>query len=142
MRPYYLLQAKKPSESKYPFDYLKLLATVSPEDAARPLSKSGCPMVTPCGDESPRRDSAKIRHAPDCICHSDRGRMARDGRTDDGKTARTHLHRLQETLRVRRQPTAVRTRGKIRRRTGVASLHAAHRRIHGKGGRAHTAFLA
>src|SRR5207245_10410566 len=27
MRPYYLLQVKKPSESKYPFDYLKLLAT-------------------------------------------------------------------------------------------------------------------
>jgi branched-chain amino acid transport system substrate-binding protein len=45
MRPYYLLEVKKPSESKYPFDYLKLLATVSAEDAARPLSKSECPMV-------------------------------------------------------------------------------------------------
>jgi branched-chain amino acid transport system substrate-binding protein len=29
MRPYYLLQVKKPSESRYPFDYLKLLATVA-----------------------------------------------------------------------------------------------------------------
>lgn len=45
MRPYYLLQVKKPSESKYPFDYLKLLATVAPEEAARPLSESECPMV-------------------------------------------------------------------------------------------------
>jgi branched-chain amino acid transport system substrate-binding protein len=45
MRPYYLLQVKKPSESKYPFDYLKLLATVPAEDAARPLSESACPMV-------------------------------------------------------------------------------------------------
>src|SRR5437660_1143662 len=40
MRPYYLLQVKKPSESRYPFDYLKLLATVSAEQAARPLSES------------------------------------------------------------------------------------------------------
>jgi branched-chain amino acid transport system substrate-binding protein len=45
MRPYYLLQVKKPAESKYPFDYLKLLATVPAEEAARPLSKSECPMV-------------------------------------------------------------------------------------------------
>ena len=45
MRPYYLLQVKKPSESRYQFDYLNLLATVSAEDAARPLSKSECPMV-------------------------------------------------------------------------------------------------
>jgi branched-chain amino acid transport system substrate-binding protein len=45
MRPYYLLQVKKPAESKYPFDYLNLLATVPAEDAARPLSKSECPMV-------------------------------------------------------------------------------------------------
>jgi branched-chain amino acid transport system substrate-binding protein len=45
MRPYYLLQVKKPSESRYPFDYLKLLATVPAEEAARPLSESACPMV-------------------------------------------------------------------------------------------------
>jgi branched-chain amino acid transport system substrate-binding protein len=45
MRPYYLLQVKKPSESKYPFDYLKLLATVPAEQAARALSESACPTV-------------------------------------------------------------------------------------------------
>ncbi len=45
MRPYYLLQVKKPSESKYQFDYEKVIATVPAEDAARPLSESACPMV-------------------------------------------------------------------------------------------------
>ena len=45
MRPYDLLQVKKPSESKYPFDYLNLLDTVPAEEAARPLSESACPMV-------------------------------------------------------------------------------------------------
>jgi branched-chain amino acid transport system substrate-binding protein len=45
MRPYYLLQVKAPAESKYPFDYMKLLATVPAEEAARPLSESACPMV-------------------------------------------------------------------------------------------------
>jgi branched-chain amino acid transport system substrate-binding protein len=45
MRPYYLLQVKAPAESKYPFDYMKLLATVPAEEAARPLSESACPTV-------------------------------------------------------------------------------------------------
>ena len=45
MRPYYLMEVKKPEESKGPFDYTKLLATIPPEDAARPLSEGGCPML-------------------------------------------------------------------------------------------------
>jgi len=45
MRPYYLLQVKSPEESKYPFDYMKLLATVPAEEAARPLGESACPTV-------------------------------------------------------------------------------------------------
>jgi len=45
MRPYYLLQVKTPAESKYPFDYMKLLATVPAAEAARPLAESACPMV-------------------------------------------------------------------------------------------------
>jgi branched-chain amino acid transport system substrate-binding protein len=45
MRNYYLLQVKAPSESKYPFDYHKLLATVPPEEAARPLNEGNCPFV-------------------------------------------------------------------------------------------------
>jgi len=36
---------KTPLESKYPFDYETLLATVPAEEAARPLSESACPMV-------------------------------------------------------------------------------------------------
>ena len=45
MLPAYLFEVKKPEESKYPWDYYKLVATISPEEAARPLSESGCPLV-------------------------------------------------------------------------------------------------
>jgi branched-chain amino acid transport system substrate-binding protein len=43
--PAYLFEVKKPEESKYPWDYYKLVATISPEDAAKPLSESECPLV-------------------------------------------------------------------------------------------------
>jgi branched-chain amino acid transport system substrate-binding protein len=43
--PAYLFEVKKPEESKYPWDYYKLVATISPEDAAKPLSQSDCPLV-------------------------------------------------------------------------------------------------
>jgi branched-chain amino acid transport system substrate-binding protein len=43
--PAYLYEVKKPDESKYPWDYYKLVATISPEDAAKPLSESECPLV-------------------------------------------------------------------------------------------------
>jgi branched-chain amino acid transport system substrate-binding protein len=43
--PAYLFEVKKPDESKYPWDYYKLIATISPEDAAKPLSQSDCPLV-------------------------------------------------------------------------------------------------
>jgi branched-chain amino acid transport system substrate-binding protein len=45
MLPAYLFEVKKPEESKYPWDYYKLIATISPEEAARPLSESECPLV-------------------------------------------------------------------------------------------------
>ena len=45
MLPAYLFEVKKPEESKYPWDYYKLVATISPEEAARPLSESECPLV-------------------------------------------------------------------------------------------------
>jgi branched-chain amino acid transport system substrate-binding protein len=41
----YLFEVKKPEESKYPWDYYKTIATIAPEDAARPLSQSECPLV-------------------------------------------------------------------------------------------------
>ena len=43
--PVYLYEVKTPEESKYPWDYYKLVATVPPEKAVRPLSESECPLV-------------------------------------------------------------------------------------------------
>ena len=43
--PAYLFEVKKPEESKYPWDYYKLVATIAPEDAAKPLEASECPLV-------------------------------------------------------------------------------------------------
>lgn len=43
--PAYLYEVKKPDESKYPWDYFKLVSTISPEDAAKPLKDSECPLV-------------------------------------------------------------------------------------------------
>ncbi|HUN69052.1 MAG TPA: ABC transporter substrate-binding protein [Burkholderiales bacterium] len=41
----YLFEVKKPSESKYPWDYYKLKATIPGDDAFLPLAKSVCPLV-------------------------------------------------------------------------------------------------
>ena len=43
--PAYLFEVKKPEESKGPWDYYKLVSTISAEDAARPLKDSECPLV-------------------------------------------------------------------------------------------------
>jgi branched-chain amino acid transport system substrate-binding protein len=43
--PAYLFEVKKPEESKYPWDYYKQIATISAEDAAKPLEASDCPLV-------------------------------------------------------------------------------------------------
>lgn len=43
--PAYLYEVKKPDESKYPWDYFKLVSTISPEDAAKPVEKSECPLL-------------------------------------------------------------------------------------------------
>jgi branched-chain amino acid transport system substrate-binding protein len=43
--PAYLFEVKKPEESKYPWDYYKLVATIAPDDAAKPLAQSECPLV-------------------------------------------------------------------------------------------------
>ncbi len=41
----YLFQVKTPAESKYPWDYFKLVATVPGDQAFKPLSKSTCPLI-------------------------------------------------------------------------------------------------
>ena len=45
----YLFEVKKPSESKQPWDYYKLLATLPGDQAFMPLSKSSCPLVKQAG---------------------------------------------------------------------------------------------
>ncbi|NLD68007.1 MAG: ABC transporter substrate-binding protein [Limnobacter sp.] len=41
----YLVEVKSPAESKYPWDYYKILATVPAEQAFRKLSESACPLT-------------------------------------------------------------------------------------------------
>jgi branched-chain amino acid transport system substrate-binding protein len=41
----YLVQVKKPVESKYPWDYYNILATVPGDEAYRPMSEGNCPLV-------------------------------------------------------------------------------------------------
>ena len=41
----YLFEVKKPAESKKPWDYYKLLATIPADKAFQPLSQSKCPLV-------------------------------------------------------------------------------------------------
>ena len=45
IHPLYLFEAKTPAESKYPWDYFKMVATIPGEEAFRPLEKSDCPLV-------------------------------------------------------------------------------------------------
>jgi branched-chain amino acid transport system substrate-binding protein len=45
LHPAYLFEVKKPSESKGPYDYYKLMATIPADEAFRPLSESDCPLV-------------------------------------------------------------------------------------------------
>jgi len=41
----YLMQVKTPAESKGPWDYYKLLATIPGDQAFLPLEKSSCRLV-------------------------------------------------------------------------------------------------
>ena len=45
LHPAYLFEVKKPEESKYPWDYYKLLATVPGDQAFMPVAKSQCPLL-------------------------------------------------------------------------------------------------
>jgi branched-chain amino acid transport system substrate-binding protein len=46
IHPAFLLQVKKPEESKYPGDVYTLRATIPAEEAFRPIKDGNCPMVT------------------------------------------------------------------------------------------------
>ena len=43
--PVYLVEIKTPAESKYPYDYYKIMATIPADEAFRPLKDGNCPMV-------------------------------------------------------------------------------------------------
>jgi branched-chain amino acid transport system substrate-binding protein len=45
IHPAYLFEVKKPEESKGPYDYYKLRATIPAEEAFRPMAEGGCPLV-------------------------------------------------------------------------------------------------
>lgn len=43
---FYLFQVKSPSESKYAWDYYKLISKIPGDEAFQPLSQSRCPLIT------------------------------------------------------------------------------------------------
>ena len=45
IHPAYLVDVKKPAESKYPWDYYKVRATIPAEQAFRPIDQGDCPLV-------------------------------------------------------------------------------------------------
>jgi branched-chain amino acid transport system substrate-binding protein len=45
LHPAYLVEVKKPSESKGPWDYYKIRATIPADQAFRPLNAGECPMI-------------------------------------------------------------------------------------------------
>ena len=45
VRDMYLFRVKSPAESKYPFDYYQLLATIPGDEAFKPMEDGGCPFL-------------------------------------------------------------------------------------------------
>ena len=45
IHPMYLFEVKTPAESKGPWDYYKLRATIPADEAFRPMAEGGCPLV-------------------------------------------------------------------------------------------------
>jgi branched-chain amino acid transport system substrate-binding protein len=45
IHPAYLVEVKKPDESKAPWDYHKIRATIPADQAFRPMAEGGCPLV-------------------------------------------------------------------------------------------------
>ena len=45
VHPMYLFEVKKPEESKYPYDYYRLVSTVPADQAFRPIADGRCPLV-------------------------------------------------------------------------------------------------
>ena len=45
IHPMFLFEVKRPDESKYPYDYYRLVSTIPADQAFRPMADGGCPMV-------------------------------------------------------------------------------------------------
>ncbi|WP_022719935.1 ABC transporter substrate-binding protein [Rhodopseudomonas sp. B29] len=45
VHPMYLFEVKKPEESKYPYDYYRLVSTIPADKAFRPMVEGGCELV-------------------------------------------------------------------------------------------------
>jgi branched-chain amino acid transport system substrate-binding protein len=45
LNPMYLFQVKSPEESRYPWDYYRLIRTIPADEAFRPLTEGGCSLV-------------------------------------------------------------------------------------------------
>src|SRR3979409_475594 len=45
IHPMYLFEVKKPEETKYPYDYYKLVSTTPADQAFRPIADGGCSLV-------------------------------------------------------------------------------------------------
>jgi branched-chain amino acid transport system substrate-binding protein len=45
IHPAYLFEVKKPAESKHPWDYYKLRATIPADKAFRPITEGSCPLI-------------------------------------------------------------------------------------------------
>ena len=45
VHPMYLFEVKKPEESKYPYDYYRLVSTIPADQAFRPIADGGCALV-------------------------------------------------------------------------------------------------
>ena len=41
----YLMKVKSPADSKYPWDYLEVMAKIPAAEAFRPLGTTGCPLT-------------------------------------------------------------------------------------------------
>jgi len=53
LHPMYLYEVKKPSESKYPGDFYKLVQEIPANEAWRPLAQSACPAINPAAAAPP-----------------------------------------------------------------------------------------
>src|SRR5216683_2602166 len=45
IHPMYLFEVKKPDQSKYPYDYYRLVSTIPADQAFRPIADGGCSLV-------------------------------------------------------------------------------------------------